>query len=166
MAYQDTTHAQLSDESLKDVVHLLPRGLRSLFPALNSNDKSIITLLPPSPSTALPLLLLELSAVSPLIILPDTVYFTMALTTTSHPSPAVAVVHVDLLEDVVEQVLEDKHGETGVLVIGDPQRKRNDIVQAAGAKGMTVRFWEELWDVAETANMDISRGLFADLCAS
>lgn len=69
------------------------------------------------------------------------------------------VAHVDLLDEVVEQVWEDRNGETGVLVIGDPQKKREDLVKAAGARGMEVKFWEDIWDVAETATMEIPRKL-------
>ena len=122
-------------------------------------EKTIITLLPPSPSTALPLLLLQLAAVSPLVVLSSPSQLATSLTSTDTPPPAVVVVHVDLLDEVVEQVWEDKQGQTGVLVIGDPQKKRADIVKAAGARGMALKHWEEIWDIAETANMDIPRKL-------
>ena len=92
----------------------------------------------------------------PLIVLPEPKLLTSALTSPTsenppHPMPAVVVVHVSLVDDVVEQVFEDTGAKAGVLIVGDMNREKEPLVERAREKGMDLRWWEELWEVAETA---------------
>ncbi|WVQ82846.1 hypothetical protein IAT38_004981 [Cryptococcus sp. DSM 104549] len=152
---------QLTDEALKEIIRLIPIGISLLFPSSKistSSPSSIITLVPPSPSTSLPLLLLSLSATPdrPLVILPSPRLLTRALTATpeTHPEAGVVVVFANLLEDVIEQIWEDKAGAVGVLVMGDVEKKTAAIVNRAREKGMVVHWWEEVWEVVETEEGD------------
>jgi len=142
---------QLDDESLAEILHLLPAGLRSLIPTLNDTT-SIITLLPPSTSTVFPLLLLELGAASPLVVLPSPRFLTAALSPSAkHPEPGLVVTHASILDEVVEQVWEDRETSTGILIVGDPGKQKADVARAAESKGLIVKFWEEIWGAAEVA---------------
>ncbi|KAL7423590.1 hypothetical protein Q5752_001170 [Cryptotrichosporon argae] len=136
----------LTDDGLAEITRLLPLGLRALFPT----PGPIVTLLPPSPSTSLPLLLLSLSASPgrPLVVLPAPVFLTAALTSAAHTRPAVVVVHASIAEDVVEQIWEDCGADTGVLLVGDGARTLGALVDAARARGMRAHWWDDLWDAA------------------
>lgn len=147
---------KLTDEALSEMLRLLPIGLKTLFPTLTASTTSptpILTLLPPSPSTSLPLLLLQLSVPpsTPLVILPSPVLLSSALSSTAHPQPAVVVVHASLVDDVLEQIWEDRGDKAGVLVVGDPQKEQYRVVENAKTRGMKVAWWEEIWEVAEKA---------------
>nr|XP_031862082.1 uncharacterized protein CI109_002495 [Kwoniella shandongensis]KAA5529154.1 hypothetical protein CI109_002495 [Kwoniella shandongensis] len=144
----------LTDEALGEILRLLPIGLQLLFPSIANpaSPSPILTLLPPSPTSALPLLLLSLSVRpnTPLIILPSPRLLTAGLTSKNHPTPGVVVVHASLLDDVVEQVWEDCRDRVGILIVGDPQKDGASTVKNARAKGLEVHWWEEIWDVAES----------------
>ncbi|TYJ57458.1 hypothetical protein B9479_001775 [Cryptococcus floricola] len=147
----------LTDEAFAEIVRLVPLGIELLFPrASAASVSSIITLIPPSPVTSLPLLLLSLSAVPvrPLVILPSPRLLTSALTATSHPAAGVVVVFADLLGEVLEQVWEDTGDKVGILVIGDAGKLRASLVEEARSKGLNVHWWEEVWEVAETEKAD------------
>ncbi|WVQ72284.1 hypothetical protein IAR50_001834 [Cryptococcus sp. DSM 104548] len=147
----------LTDEAFAEIVRLVPLGIELLFPrASAASVSSIVTLIPPSPVTSLPLLLLSLSAipVRPLVILPSPRLLTSALTATSHPAAGVVVVFADLLGDVLEQVYEDAGDKVGILVIGDAGKLQASLVEEARSKGLTVHWWEEVWEVAETEKAD------------
>ncbi|OCF34867.1 hypothetical protein I316_03413 [Kwoniella heveanensis BCC8398] len=146
----------LSDEALIEIIRLLPIGIELLFPhtasATKTSQAPILTLLPPSPTSALPLLLLSLSAApnKPLVILPTPRLLTPALRGTGHPAPAIVVIHVNLLDDVVEQVAEDCQGPVGILVIGDPQRTGAGLAKSAQNRGISIKWWEDIWEIAES----------------
>jgi long-chain acyl-CoA synthetase len=139
---------QLTDESLHEILQLLPLGLKALFPSLSG---PILTLLPPSPSTSLPLLLLQLSSPSPLIILPSPLFLTKALTSSAHPKAGIIVVHVSLFDDVVEQVLEDCGQDVVIVIVGDVEKGKHRLVESAKGRGMRVVWWEDIWAAAENA---------------
>lgn len=145
---------QLTDESLAEIIRLIPRGLNTLFDL--STDKEspspILAVLPSSPSTALPLLLLHLSATpsTPLVVLPTPQMLTTALTEqAAHPSVKLVVVYASLAEDVIEQVYEDRQNDIGILIVGDPNNEKDYAVQDAKSHGINVRYWEEIWEAAE-----------------
>ncbi|EIW73123.1 hypothetical protein M231_06039 [Tremella mesenterica] len=144
----------LTDEALQEILRLLPIGLQTLYPTLSTSPTAptpILTLLPPSPTTSLPLLLLYLSSppCSPLVVLPSPTLLTTALTATCHPRPGLVVVHASIADDVLEQVLEDCHTSAGVLLVGDERKEKTDVMGSATSRGMTVHWWEEIWDAAE-----------------
>ncbi|KAK4686758.1 hypothetical protein P7C73_g3360, partial [Tremellales sp. Uapishka_1] len=146
----------LTEEALSEILLLLPHGLRALFPHhLSTSPTSptpILTLLPPSPVTALPLLLLALSVPPslPLIVLPHPKLLNTALAKTSaHPQPGIVVVHVGLLDDIIEQVWEDCEDKVGVVVVGDEKKEKIALIEEARRRGMNVRWWEEIWAAAE-----------------
>lgn len=149
---------QLTDEALAEIVRLVPLGIHILFPGASSmSASSIVTLIPPSPNSALPLLLLSLSATPdrPLAILPNPRLLTAALTGHgSHPAACIVVVFVDLLAEVVEQVWEGDGDKVGILVIGDEKKLQSSVVEQARRKGLTVHWWEEIWEVAESELAD------------
>lgn len=127
----------------------MPLGLKALFPGLSSSAASptpILTLLPPSPGTALPLLLLSLASKpgAPLVIVPDPSVLDAALASDAYPTPALLVVH----ESVFPQVAALKSAAKGILIVGDVERKH---AAAAKAAGVSVKFWEDIWDAAEAA---------------
>jgi hypothetical protein len=62
-----------------------------------------------------------------------------------------AVVHASLAADVVEQVWEDCGTEVGVLIVGDPGKEQDQVVNEAEKKGMLVKYWEEVWSGAEAS---------------
>ncbi|KAK8844727.1 hypothetical protein IAR55_006577 [Kwoniella newhampshirensis] len=144
----------LTDEALAEVLRLLPIGLELLFPRSSSptSPSPIMTLLPPSPNSALPLLLLSLSVKpnAPLVILPSPRVLTTGLTAKGHPVPGIVVVHASLFEDVAEQVWEDCRDKVGILIVGDPEKGEQNSVEITRGKGMEVHWWEEVWDVAES----------------
>jgi long-chain acyl-CoA synthetase len=145
----------LTDEALVEILRLIPLGLSSLFPLSETTASTtpILTLLPSSPSTSFPLLLLQLAVPpsTPLIILPTPRLLTKALQSTSHPQPKLVVVHASLAADVVEQVWEDCGSEVGVLIVGDPGKEQDQVVHEAEKKGMLVKYWEEVWTGAEAS---------------
>lgn len=141
---------QLTDEAFAEITRLLPVGLRALFPTLTETT-STVTLLPPSTSTAFPLLLLQLAAPSPLVVLPSPGHLSEALSSDKHLPPGLVVVHADLLEDAVEQVWEDRQGSTSVLVVGDPGKLKAGVIRSAASRGLVVKHWEDLWEAAESA---------------
>lgn len=149
---------QLTDEALAEIVRLVPLGIHILFPGASPmSASSIVTLIPPSPSSALPLLLLSLSATPdrPLAILPNPRLLTAALTGHgSHPAARIVIVFVDLLAEVVEQVWEGDGDKIGILVIGDEKKLQSSVVEEARRKGLTVHWWEEIWEVAESELAD------------
>jgi hypothetical protein len=59
------------------------------------------------------------------------------------------VIHASLAEDAVEQIWEDCGHDVGVLIVGDPTKEKDHVVQGAQEKGMLVKYWEELWHGAE-----------------
>jgi hypothetical protein len=61
------------------------------------------------------------------------------------------VIHASLAEDAVEQIWEDCGSNVGVLIVGDPEREKDQVVQGAKENGMIVRYWEELWGGAESS---------------
>jgi len=61
------------------------------------------------------------------------------------------VIHASLAEDAVEQIWEDCGSDVGVLIVGDPEREKDQVVQGAKENGMIVRYWEELWEGAESS---------------
>ncbi|KAL1408830.1 hypothetical protein Q8F55_005644 [Vanrija albida] len=136
----------LTTEALAEVVRLVPLGLKALFPGLSGTKASptpILTLLPPSPGTALPLLLLSLASKpgAPLVVVPDPSLLDAALTSTAYPRPALLVVHESVFPQVVTRA-------ANILIVGDTERKHAAVAKAASA---TVRWWEEIWDAAEAA---------------
>lgn len=151
-------NVQLTDEALAEIVRLVPLGIHILFPGASPmSASSIVTLIPPSPNSALPLLLLSLSATPdrPLAILPNPRLLTAALTGHgAHPAAGIVVVFADLLAEVVEQVLEDDGDKVGILVIGDKKKLQSSVVEEARRKGLTVHWWEEIWEVAESELAD------------
>ncbi|WVR03122.1 hypothetical protein IAU60_000112 [Kwoniella sp. DSM 27419] len=162
----------LTDEGLTEIIRLLPIGLHLLFPstasASSSTPSPIAVLLPPSPTSALPLLLLALAAVpnEPLIVLPSPRTLSPALKGAGHPVPSIVVVQISLLEDVLEQILEDCTKPVGVLVVGDPEKSAARLSGPARSKGITVRWWEEVWDVAESpeaGKLDVPEPSFGDV---
>ncbi|WRT63250.1 uncharacterized protein IL334_000153 [Kwoniella shivajii] len=150
----------LTDEALTEIIRLIPLGLSLLFPnestANPSSSSPIVTLLPPSPTTSLPLLLLSISATPdrPLVILPSPRLLAPALKGTGHPAPGIIVIHISLLEDVIEQVYEDCGSTVGILIVGDPQKTGEDSVKAAQGKGLNVKWWEEIWEIAESSEAE------------
>ncbi|UOH79436.1 hypothetical protein LQV05_000441 [Cryptococcus neoformans] len=145
---------QLTDGALAEIVRLVPLGIQILFPRSSPMAaSSIVTLIPPSPNSALPLLLLSLSAAPgrPLVILPNPRLLTAALIGHgAHPPAGIIVIFADLLAEVVEQVWEDEGDKVGVLVIGDEKKLQRSVVEEARRKGLTVHWWEEIWEVAES----------------
>ncbi|WVN88510.1 uncharacterized protein L203_103721 [Cryptococcus depauperatus CBS 7841] len=144
---------KLTDEALAEIVRLIPLGLSILFPSSPASISSIVTIIPPSSSTSLPLLLLSLSATPdrPLVILPTPRFFTYALTASgkAHPAAGIIVTCPNLLSDIIEQVFEDNRT-VGVLVVGDPEREQSGSVAQARERGLNVHWWEEVWDLAES----------------
>ena len=145
---------QLTSEALRELVRLLPIGIEAIFgstPAQTSGP--ILVLLPPGPSTALPLLLLALSASAsrPLVILSSPKLLISALEAKGerHPQPSVVVTHESVAEGVIEQVSELGRGICGVLVAGDTDKRLSSLARQAKGHGVTVGFWEDLWDMAE-----------------
>jgi hypothetical protein len=61
------------------------------------------------------------------------------------------VIHASLAADVIEQVWEDCGSEVGVLIVGDPGKEQDQVVQDAEKKGMLVKYWEEVWTGAEAS---------------
>lgn len=145
---------QLTDEALAEIVRLVPLGIEILFPRSSPMiASSIVTLIPPSPNSALPLLLLSLSATPhrPLAILPNPRLLTAALTGHgAHPTAGIVVVFADLLAEVVVQVWEDEGDKVGVLIIGDENKLQRSVVEEARRKGLTIHWWEEIWEMAES----------------
>ncbi|KAI9633181.1 uncharacterized protein MKK02DRAFT_18555 [Dioszegia hungarica] len=146
----------LTDTALAELTRLLPLGLSSLFPSLASSASPILVLLPPNPSTSLPLLLLSLASSpdQPLIVLPNPRVLTAALEATAHAKPGLVVVHESLADGVVEQVMEESGG-CGVLVVGDTGEKYGGLASSAGSHGVVVRFWDEVWDAGEQQTADL-----------
>ena len=109
---------QLTDEALAEILRLIPLGLSSLFPLseTTSSPTPILTLLPSSPSTSFPLLLLQLAVPpsTPLIVLPTPKLLSTALHSSLHPQPKLVIAHASLAEDVIEQVWEDCGHDVGV----------------------------------------------------
>ena len=62
------------------------------------------------------------------------------------------VIHVDLVDDVVEQIWEEMHRQTGVLIVGDPEKSKSGLVKNASVRGMVVKWWEEIWEAADEAS--------------
>lgn len=159
-----TDFGQLTDEALKELVRLLPLGLRSLFPHLSTNATKattpIATLIPPSPTTALPQVLLALASAPsiPLIPLSSPSFLLKALTTDAHPQPGLIVVHADLVDDVVEQVFEACDGTCGILVIGDPNKAKSTLLKSAKSNGVSVGWWEDIWEAGEKAKATAEQG--------
>ena len=160
---------------MSEIIRVFRLGFKSLFPALTRSPSAptpILALLPSSPTTALPLLLLQLAIPpsTPLIILPSPILLSAALTSTSHPRPVLAVVHASLLDDLLEQVWEDRGDQCGVLIVGDPEKEKFKIVESAKTRGMKVGWWEEVWENAEKvsgteAEMVVLPGQLLNLCA-
>lgn len=151
---------QLSDESLAEIIRLIPLGLNTLFDLSveKESPSPVLAVLPSSPSTALPLLLLHLAAIpsAPLVVLPTPQMLSHALgEQTAHPSVKVLVVHASLAEDVIEQVYEDRQNGIGILIVGDPNKERDYAVQDAKAHGLNVRYWEEIWEAAEGSKIKL-----------
>lgn len=134
--------ADMDSAGVADVASLLPRGLRALFPSLASATKDapapIATLIPPSTTTGLPLLLLSLASrpSTPLIVVPRPAALPAAVQGGRAPAPGLVVLHVSAIERLPEI-------SCPVLLVGDPDRK-------AQVAGKNVRWWEELWAAAET----------------
>ncbi|WWC90156.1 uncharacterized protein L201_005089 [Kwoniella dendrophila CBS 6074] len=144
----------LTDEGLSEIIRLIPIGLSLLFPNIKSTKEdpsSIITLLPPSPTTSLPLLLLSISSTpdKPLIILPKPNLLSQALESKNHAQPGIIVIHLSLLHDVIEQAYETS-SEIGILLIGDPEKSSEIIIKTAKSKGIQIKYWEDLWEIAES----------------
>ena len=146
---------KLTDEALVEILRLIPLGLASLFPLSEStaSPTPILTLLPTSPSTSFPLLLLQLAVPpsTPLVVLPTPRLLTKALQSTSHPQPKLVVIHASLAADVIEQVWEDCGSDVGVLIVSDPGKEQDQVVQDAEKKGMLVKYWEDVWTGAEAS---------------
>ncbi|WWC67281.1 uncharacterized protein I206_101189 [Kwoniella pini CBS 10737] len=141
----------ITDEGLTEITRLIPIGLSLLFPLTETS--SVVVLLPPSPSTSLPLLLLSVASTAdkPLVILPSPTLLSSAIANKGrHPPAGVVVIHVNLLEDVIEQLYENKSS-AGVLVIGDPDKSTQGVVKIAKGKGINVKYWEEIWEIAESS---------------
>lgn len=159
----------LTNEALAEVVRLVPLGLHALFPSLATataaEPLSIVTVLPPSPSTSLPLLLLSLSSEPrcPIVVLPHPRLLNLALGSTAHPSPGLIVVHESVFKEAVEQVFEDSKAGAGILIVGDTERKHSQLATTATSRGLTVRWWEEIWDVAESAAPAPQEVQFSDI---
>ncbi|WWC57626.1 uncharacterized protein I303_100158 [Kwoniella dejecticola CBS 10117] len=142
----------ITDEGLTEITRLIPIGLSLLFPS--TEITSTVILLPPSPSTSLPLLLLSIASTAnrPVVILPSPRLLSSAISEqvqNGHPAAGVVVIHVALLEGVLEQLYENKSS-AGVLVIGDPEKSSDGLIDLAKNKGINVRYWEEIWEVAES----------------
>lgn len=144
---------QLTNEALTEIVRLVPLGLKALFSeqmGTVDSPKSIVTLLPPSPSTSLPLLLLSLASQksNPLVVLPSRSLLPAALESKDHPAPGLLVLHESALTDAVDLDFQDLNG-AGILLVGDPNRRRAGPVADAIRHGVNVKWWEEIWDAAE-----------------
>lgn len=144
---------------MAEIIRLIPLGLHSLFDLSTSieSPSSVLTILPSSPSTALPLLLLQLAAVpsAPLVILPSPIFVASALREkTAHAPVNLMVVHAALAEDVIEQVYENYQSGIGILIVGDPSKETDYVVQDAKSHGINVRYWEELWEAAESSKVE------------
>lgn len=74
----------------------------------------------------------------------------------AHPLVKVLVVHASLAEDVIEQVYEDRQNRIGILIVGDPNKEKDYVVQDAKSHGINVRYWEELWEAAEGSKVKLS----------
>jgi len=124
----------------------VPLGIGKLFPELSG---SILTLLPPSPTTALPLLLLSLASrpKHSLVILPSPHLLRTALTSASHPTPGLLVIH----ESVVDGLAVEALGRASVLIVGDPNQEHKAFAERAAKSGIAVKWWEQIWDAGETA---------------
>jgi long-chain acyl-CoA synthetase len=153
----------LTNDALTELLRLLPLGLRALFPLKAPEHKTtrpILVVLPPNPSTSLPLLLLALasSLESPIIVLPTPQLLIQALEETkSHPAPGIVLAHESIAEGVVEQVAEAMEGKCGVLIAGDTTRRLEPLGRKAARHGVDVRFWEDLWTAAEDVDgLDIA----------
>ncbi|ORY27329.1 hypothetical protein BCR39DRAFT_560061 [Naematelia encephala] len=158
----------LSDEALSEILRLVPQALFNLFPSLSllpAAPTPILTLLPPSPSCQLPLLLLSLAAPpsTPIIPLPHPSLLASALEEkTAHPRPGLVVVHASLIGDVLEQIVDENEERLGVLVVGDPDKACEEAVQPAKDRGMVVSWWEEIWDVEGKKDVSIPDAHFND----
>lgn len=145
----------LTNDALTELLRLLPLGLRALFPfkaPAHQTTRPILVVLPPNPSTSLPLLLLALasSPESPIIVLPTPQLLIQALEeTTAHPAPGIVLAHESIAEGVIEQVAEAMEGKCGVLIAGDTSRRLEPLGRKAAGHGVDVRFWEDLWTAAE-----------------
>ena len=85
-------------------------------------------------------------------MLPAPRFLTAALSASArHPEPGLVIVHASLLDEAVEQVFEDRETSTGILVVGDAGKQHADVARAAEAKGLVVKFWEDIWEAAELA---------------
>lgn len=154
---------QITNEALTELLRLVPLGLAAMFDlplgpsAETTTEAPIAVLLPPSPSTALPLLLLQLASPPgcPIIPLPSPTLLDAALNSTAHARPRVLVVYVDLLEEALEQAFEDKGEGVGALVVGDPDMGKRDIVERARRKGMKVHWWEDMWEEGEKSSAEV-----------
>lgn len=125
----------------------MPLGLRKLFPSLQGGG-SVACLLPPSPITALPLLLLSLSssAKNPLVVLPHPRLLEVAI---KDRAPGVVVIHESAIEATADLLVNSK---SGVLIVGDTKRRHQAFADRAGKNGVVVHFWEDVWDAGESAS--------------
>lgn len=139
---------------MRELIRLLPLGLEAMFVTPSAPlSGPILVLLPPGPSTALPLLLLALSVQTrrPLIILPSPRMLISALKAEddTHGQPALVVTHESIAEGVIEQVAEVRRGRCGVLVAGDMGKRLAGLAREAEGHGVKVGFWEDMWSLAE-----------------
>ncbi|BEJ13701.1 hypothetical protein CspHIS471_0308750 [Cutaneotrichosporon sp. HIS471] len=140
----------LTPEALAEVARLVPLGLRALFPKLASEEVTpIAVLLPPSPTTSLPTLLLALASQPrhPLVILDHPRRLASALSGKDHPVPSLIVAHASAARAIANLP-------TGVdvLLVGDPE----------GKVDIKARRWEEIWDPAEAAAPDEHENSWSD----
>lgn len=83
-------------------------------------------------------------------MLPHPRLLNLALDNTSHPNPGLLVVHESIFPEVLEQ-LSESNSSAGILIVGDAERRHSDIAAKASRRGIVVKWWEEIWDVAEAA---------------
>ncbi|GMK53536.1 hypothetical protein CspeluHIS016_0101220 [Cutaneotrichosporon spelunceum] len=140
----------LTPEALAEVARLVPLGLRALFPRLASEEVTpVAVLLPPSPSTSLPTLLLALASEPrhPLVVLDHPRHLPSALNGKEHPVPALIVAHAAAAGD-----LTNLPAGVDVLLVGDPE----------GKVELKARRWEEIWDAAESAPAEQPMNTWSD----
>ena len=77
----------------------------------------------------------------------------------AHRPIKLVVVHASLAEDIIEQVFENRQSGIGILIVGDPNKEKDYVVQDAKAHGINVRYWEEIWESAEGSRAKMTGAL-------
>jgi hypothetical protein len=61
---------------------------------------------------------------------------------------------------VIEQILEDCRDQVGVLIVGDGDKGKGELVRNAEGKGMRVCWWEDIWEAGEKAGGGKQTGMW------